>query len=76
MFISNLHIPYKKNVLFVDLIDFAQFFNFNARDIQRLEDINEIIIKALLGDDDCLDVLEELSDSALYKPTKADKKRN
>jgi hypothetical protein len=42
-------------------------FNFNARDIQKLEYINEIIQKAFLGDDESLNSLEKLSNSALYE---------
>ena len=64
---NNQNIPFKRNVRFFDIIDFAKLFKFNARDIQKLEDINEIIQKAFLGDDKSLDILEKLSNSALYE---------
>lgn len=70
------NIPFKGNVRFIDIIDFAKSFNFNTSDIQKLEDINELIRKAFLGDDDSLNILEELSNSALYKLKKADKRRS
>jgi len=65
--LTNLNIPFKGNVRFIDIIDFAKLFDFNTRDIQRLEDINEIIQKAFLGDDESLNILEKRSNSALYE---------
>ena len=65
--LNHINIPFISNVRFMDLIDFAKMFNFNARDIQKLEYINEIIQKAFLGDDESLNSLEKLSNSALYE---------
>lgn len=74
--LNDLNIPFKNNIRFIDIIDFAKLFNFNAGDIQLLEHINQIIKKAFLGDDEALNTLEKLSYSALYKLSKADKGRN
>jgi len=74
--LNELNIPFKSNIRFMDIIDFAKLFNFNAGDIQLLEHINQIIKKAFLGDDEALNTLEKLSYSALYKLSKADKGRN
>ena len=60
----------------MDLIDFAKLFNSNAENIQMLEHINQIIQKAFLGNDEALNTLEELSNSALYKLRKADKRKS
>ena len=59
----------------MDLIDFAKLFNFNAENIQMLKHINRIIQKAFLGNDEALETLEELSNSALYKLRKAYKRK-
>lgn len=64
---NNQNIPFKRNIRFFDIIDFAKLFKFNAVDIQKLEDINEIIQEAFLGDNKSLDYLEKLSNSALYE---------
>lgn len=69
--LNDLNIPFKNNIRFMDLIDFAKLFNFNAENIQMLEHINRIIQKAFLGNDEALETLEELSNSALYKLRKA-----
>jgi hypothetical protein len=74
--LNDLNIPLKNNIRFIDIIDFAKLFNFNAGDFQLLEHINQIIKKAFLGDDEALNTLEKLSHSALYKLSKADKGRN
>ena len=73
--LNDLNIPFKDNVRFMDHIDFLKLFNFNARDIQMLECINNTIKKAFLGDDEALDILEELSNSALYTLRKTEKKK-
>jgi hypothetical protein len=41
-----------------------------------LEYINQIIQKAFLGNDDALNTLKELSNSALYRLRKADKRKS
>ena len=71
--LNDLNIPFKCNIRFMDLIDFAKLFNFNPEDIQLLENINQIIQEAFLGDDEALDTLEKQSCSALYKLSKTDK---
>ena len=71
----NLNIPFKKNILFMDVIKFARFFNFKSIDIQNLEDINEMIKRAFLGDEESLITLEKLSDNALYQLIKAERNR-
>ena len=73
--LNDLNIPFKSNIRFIDLIDFAKLFNFNAGNIQMLEHINQIIQKAFLGNDEALNTLEELSNSALYKLRKAYKRK-
>jgi len=71
-----LNIPFKGNIRFMDIIDFANLFNFKARDLKMLEFINHTIKKAFLGDDKSLDTLEELSNSALYKLRKVEKRKS
>ncbi|MFX1276186.1 MAG: hypothetical protein ACFFBP_09090 [Promethearchaeota archaeon] len=73
--LNYLNIPHKSNVRFIDLIDFAKLFGFNTEDIQMLEYINQIIQNAFLGDEESLKHLEKLSNSALYKLRKLDKRK-
>lgn len=63
------------NVRFMDLIDFAKLFNFNAIDIKKLEYINRIIQNAFLGNNESLNILEKMSNSALYELGKVDKQK-
>lgn len=69
-------IPYKNNVRFMDIMDFAALFNLDEINIQRLKDINQIIKDAMLGNDKSLETLEAMSNSALYELSRADKRKS
>jgi hypothetical protein len=73
---NDLNFPFKGNIRFIDIIDFAKLFNFNERNFQTLEFINNTIKKAFLGDDESLDALEDLSNSALYALSKNEKRKS
>ena len=58
---------YKENAYFMDIQKFGHFLGMNNDEIAEITKIEELILKAVNGDNDALLKLEQLSDEAMYR---------
>lgn len=75
-YIKDKKIEAPENAWYLDVVTLARLFNFEKTFIDELEQMNDLIMRAIMNDNDALRELETLSDEAISRLMRNNKYHN